>query len=50
MADQEISEIVIVLSANIPLAKFKFRNTAVDLIFAEFLSPVPGAIVSNYFL
>jgi poly(A) polymerase Pap1 len=35
-SSDEVTELVIVWAANVPLAKFKIHNVGVDLIFADF--------------
>jgi poly(A) polymerase Pap1 len=35
----EVSEVVMIWAANVPLTKFKVHNISVDLIFAYFLTP-----------
>jgi poly(A) polymerase Pap1 len=46
----EVSDIVMVWAANVPLAKFKVREVAVDLIFADFLTPSYNVTTPDYFL
>lgn len=35
----EVTEVVMIWAANVPLTKFKVHNISVDLIFADFLTP-----------
>lgn len=46
ISEAEVSEVVVVWAANVPLAKFKVRSICVDLIFADFLTP-PNSLVVN---
>ena len=45
----QVTEVVMVWAANVPLIKFKVSLISVDLIFADFLTPVQK-ITSDYFL